>query len=174
MLLTLLKALNTNKFDILVGNLAMPPIDIDVLMYEAQENGEIEVDPKKNKVKALKEPDSYYSNPHLLQQIRRIIGYYDGEDANITRNRLKSVILNPMGNYGYSNQDFLCTMYALEQQEDIKKYEISVPKSGKRPFNKFEFYTFLDHQEFGAKAVNDFIEQFDKMGQKKIKQQGRN
>lgn len=163
MLLTLLKALNTTKLDIVAGNLDLPPIDIDVLIYEAKENGDIEVDAKKNKIKALREPGHLEYNHHLMEQIKKIIRYYDGEEANITRSRLEAVILNPVGQYGYSNQDFVCTMYALEnQEEDVKKYEISVPKTKKRPYHKFEFYTYLDHQEFGAAAVNKFIEQFEK------------
>ena len=37
MLLTLIKALATNDLDIIVANIELPPIDIDVMLYEAQE-----------------------------------------------------------------------------------------------------------------------------------------
>ena len=57
MLLTLIKALATNDLDIIVANIELPPIDIDVMLYEAQENSEIEIDKEKNTIKALKEPE---------------------------------------------------------------------------------------------------------------------
>lgn len=164
MLLTLLKALNTTDLSVLAGNLDMPPLDIDVLLYEAQENGEIEIDKENNKIKRLKEPDYLYSNHHLYEQIRKIVKFYDQQESNITRSRLEMVALNPNGNLGYSNQDFVCTMYAIEQDGSINHYEIEVKgnKKKNRPAHTFKFYTYLDHQEFGAKAVNDFIAQFDK------------
>lgn len=162
MLLTLLKALNTNKLDIIVANLSMSPLDVDVMLYEGQENGDIELNAKKGTIKALREPDHLYCNTQLRSQICKIIKYYDGQEANITRTRLEIVALNPNGSYGYTNHDFICTMYELEQSGEVNKYEISVPKTKKRPYHKFEFYTYLDHQEFGAAAVNKFIEQFEK------------
>lgn len=164
MLLTLLKALNTTDLSILAGNLDMPPLDIDVLLYEAQENGEIEIDKENNKIKRLKEPDYLYSNPHLYEQIRKIVKFYDQQGANITRSRLEMGALDPNGNHGYSNQDFVCTMYAIEQDGSINHYEVEVKgnKKKNRPAHTFKFYTYLDHQEFGAKAVNDFVARFDK------------
>ena len=68
MLLTLIKALATNDLDIIVANIELPPIDIDVMLYEAQENSEIEIDKEKNTIKALKEPEYLYSNPKTLRK----------------------------------------------------------------------------------------------------------
>ena len=98
------------------------------------------------------------------------MAYYDKQEANITRSRLEKDALD--GKYGYPVHDFLCTMYALEQGHvvgvpKLYKYEINVPAiKKKRPFNKFVFYTFLDHEEFGAKAVNKFIDEFAKLNVK--------
>ena len=97
MLLTLLKSLATNDLDIIVANIELPPIDIDVMLYEAQENGEIEIDKEKNTIKALKEPEYLYSNPKLYEKITKLIAYYDGQKANITKSRLEGVVLNPGG-----------------------------------------------------------------------------
>jgi hypothetical protein len=162
MLLTLLKALNTNKLDVVVANISMSPLDIDVLLYESQDRGDVEIDKKKGTIKALKEPESFYQNPHLYSQICKIVGFYDQQEANITRSRLEMIALDPNGTNGYLRHDFFCTLFALEEDAKVNKYSITVPKRGKRPYHEFEFYTFLDHQEFGAKAVNDFIAQFDK------------
>ena len=160
MLLTLLKSLATNDLDIIVANIELPPIDIDVMLYEAQENGEIEIDREKNTIKALKEPEYLYSEPKLYKQITKLIAHYDSQKANITKSRLEGVVLNP-GGFGYPRHDFLCTLFCIEEDAKVKKYEISVPKTKKYPEHTFEFYTYLDHQEFGAKAVNDFISKFD-------------
>lgn len=159
MLLTLLKSLATNDLDIIVANIELPPIDIDVMLYEAQENGEIEIDKEKNTIKALKEPEYLYSNHKLYKQITKLIAYYDAQEANITKSRLEGIVLNP-GGFGYPRHDFICTLFCIEEDAKVKKYEIKVPKTKKRPEHTFEFYTFLDHQEFGAKAVNDFIDRF--------------
>lgn len=162
MLLTLLKALNTEDLTKVITSLGLCALDIDVLLYEAQERGEVEIDRKKGIIKALKELEELYYNEKLLEQIKKIIHFYDGQGANITRNRLGMVAVDPMGKYGYAEHDFECTMFYLDEAGDVNKYEIDVPKKGKRPANRFEFYTFLDHQEFGAKAVNNYIDQFKK------------
>jgi hypothetical protein len=143
MLLTLLKALGSKSLDEVVSKISLSPLDIDVLLYEAQEAGDVEVNREKNTIK-------------------KIIRFYDQQEANIVRSRLEMVAVDPMGVYGYPKHDFYCTLYYLEQSGEVNKYDISVRKRGSRPAHTFEFYTFLDHQEFGAKAVNNFIEQFDK------------
>lgn len=175
MLLTLLEALKTEDLKTVVGYLDMAPLDIDLLLYEAQENGDIEINKEKAKIKALKPAKELYYEPQLAEKLLKIIKRYDDQDANITRSRLEEVTLNLQGKRGYPIHDFICTMYALEQHEDkawpeVYKYEISVPEvKKKRPANTFVFYTLLDHQEYGAKAVNDFIEQWDKLNTAKKK-----
>lgn len=167
MLLTLMKALNTSKLDHIVSRLALSPLDIDVLLYEAQEAGDVEIDLKKRKIKALREPDVLYSDPHLLSQMRKLIAYYDAQDANITKTRLEMVALDPAGEHGYPKHDFICSLYVLEQQEDVKTYSISVPKTKEHPAHTFQFYTFLDHEKFGEEAVTEFKKQFEKKKKKK-------
>ena len=159
MLLTLIKALATNDLDIIVANIELPPIDIDVMLYEAQENSEIEIDKENNTIKALKEPEYLYSDHKLYEKIMKLIAYYDSQEANITKSRLEGVVLNP-GGFGYPRHDFICTLFCVEEDANVKKYEIKVPKSKKRPEHTFEFYTLLDHQEYGSRAVNDFIDRF--------------
>lgn len=166
MLLTLLKALNTTDLLKVVSHLGMASIDIDLLLYEAQANGEVEIDKAKGKIKALKEPDTLWYNSELANKFVRIIKEYDRQEANITRSRLEIITLDPQGRYGYPPHEFVCTIYALEQGivgiEKPEVYEITVPEiKGKRPFHRFKFYTYTDHQEFGAKAVNEFMEQFE-------------
>lgn len=179
MLLTLLEALKTDDLKTVVGYLDMAPLDIDLLLYEAQESGVIEINKEKAKIKALMPAGALYYDGELAEKLLKIIKRYDDQEANITRNRLEEITLNLNGKRGYPIHDFICTLYALENGQDktwpeVHKYEISVPeiKNNKkiiRPANTFIFYTLLDHQEFGAKAVNDFIEQWDKLNTEKKK-----
>lgn len=171
MLLTLLGALNTTDLKQVAGHLSMAPLDIDLLLYKAQEDGDISIDKKKGKIKALKEEPIYY-DAALAQKLIAIIKQYDLQEANITRNRLEEITLALNGRWGYPIHDFICTLYALEQgvvpeQPKLYRYEIGVPEiKDKRPYNLFIFYTFLDHKEFGTKAVNDFVAQWDKLNVK--------
>ena len=162
MLLTLLKAVDTKDLEKLVRYMSLPPIDIDVMLYEAIKNGDIEVNKRKGTIKALKAPEEAYFNEKLLEQMKKVIHFYDDQEANITESRLEQIVLDPMGLNGYLKHDFYCTLLKLKMLPEVKKYEIKVAKNGPRPAHTFVFYTFLDHQEFGAKAVNDFIKQFAK------------
>ena len=166
MLLTLLKATNATKLKDVVPYLSMSPLDIDLLLYDAQEAGEVEVDKEKGTIIALKEPAFLYHDKELAQKLLKIIRKYDEQEANITRTRLEQITLDLMGKHGYPIHDFVCTLYALEQGKanllpKVNKYDISVPEiKDKLPANTFTFYTLTDHQEFGAKAVNEFIDTF--------------
>ena len=64
-LLTLIKALATKDLDIVVANIELPPIDIDVMLYEAQENGEIEIDKEKNHSERL---HCWYKNVFMVPE----------------------------------------------------------------------------------------------------------
>ena len=167
-LLTLLKALNTTDIKEVIAHLSMAPIDIDILLYEGQENGDIEVNREKGTITALKEPSDLYYSVILVSKLVKIIQKYDEQGANITRTRLEQVTLDLMGKHGYPIHDFICTLYALEQGRahlypKVNKYDISVPAiKNKRPANTFTFYTFKNHQEFGTKAVNEYIDTFNK------------
>lgn len=181
MLLQLLKALDTTDLKVVVGSLSMSPLDIDLVLYEAQENGGVDVDRDKGTIKALKEAEPYF-DAELAKKLCDTMGFYDRQEANVTRGRLEQNALDlnalsaasgdPRGRYSYPVHDFVCTMYALENGQvpdmpKVYKYVIEVPEIKKvRPFNRFEFFTLEDHQEFGAKAVQVFIDQFNK---KKVK-----
>jgi len=167
MLLTLLKALDTTDLQKVVANISLAPLDIDLMLYDAQESKQIKIDKKKDTIKALGEPERYY-DAELAKKLAAIIRRYDEQEANITFNRLQELALGMGGLWGYRAHDFVCSLYALEQGwtdlPKVNKYEISVPEiKNKRPANTFVFYTFFDHQEFGAKAVNAFIDEWQKI-----------
>ena len=89
MLLTLLDAIKTDDLKTVVGYLDMSPLDIDLLLYEAQENGEVEINKEKAKIKALKPAVDLYYDKVLAVKIIKIIKRYDDQEANITRSRLE-------------------------------------------------------------------------------------
>lgn len=161
MLLTLIKALKTDNLDIVVSNFELCPLDIDVLLYEAQASGEVEIDKEKNTIKALKEPEELYYDQKLYDQIIKIVGFYDGVESNITRSKLEGIALDPSGGNGYKRHDLVCTLYFIEENAKVKKYEINMPKKGDRPEHTFTFYTLTDHQKFGQEAVDRFIKTFE-------------
>ena len=166
MLLTLLKALDTTDLMTVVKSLTLSPLDIDILLYDAQEAGEVEIDKEKGTITALKEPAYIYYDEVLANKLIKIMRKYDEQEANITRNRLEQITLDLVGGHGCTIQDFLCTLYALEQNTipgmvQVNKYEISVPEIKKvRPANTFVFYTLTNHQEFGEKAVKEYVDHF--------------
>lgn len=162
MLLQLLQALNTTDLLKVVTHLSLPPLDIDLLFYQAAEDGEVKIDKATNQIEALKKPEKPYYEPELAGKLLAIIKRYDEQEANITYTRLEQITLDLAGRYGYPIQDFICTLYCLEHNliPDFPKvyaYELTAPKHKKRPENTFKFFTLLDHQEFGAKAVNQYI-----------------
>ena len=166
MILTLLKALKTNSLMDVIRHISLSPLDLDLLLYDAQEAGEVEIDKEKGTITALKEPAYIYCDEVLANKLIKIMRKYDEQGANVTRNRLEQITLDLIGGHGYPIHDFVCTLYALEQGKanllpKVNKYDISVPEiKNKRPANTFTFYTLTDHQEFGAKAVNEFIDTF--------------
>lgn len=167
MLLQLLQALNTDDLLKVVAHLSLSPLDIDLLFYQATDDGEIEIDKAKNKIKALKQPDEPYYDKQLAEKMVAIIKRYDSLEANITYSRLEQITLDLAGRHGYPIHDFICTLYALEHNlipdfPKVNVYELTAKKHKKRPEHTFKFYTLLDHQEFGAKAVNQFIAAWEK------------
>lgn len=169
MITTLILAIGNGNLQEIIKHLTLSPLEIDVALYDGQSNGEIEVDKSRGVVSILKQPDTLYSNLKLEENILKIIGYYNAQSADITLSRLEQDALDPVGGHGYKRHDLYCTLYKLENEGKINKYEISVPAIKKpfRPANTFIFYTLTDHQEFGSKATLDFIKQWDKLDTKK-------
>jgi len=162
-----------SQLEIVISHMAMAPIDIDLILYGSKEDNSVVLDKEKGVIKVLKEPDTLYYDRELAGKLIKIVEQYEKQDSNITLSRLEKDVLD--GGF-YPVHDLVCTLYALEQGKafgypKLNKYEISVPAIKKpfRPANTFIFYTLLDHQEYGSKAVNDFIAQWDKLNTEKKK-----
>lgn len=165
MLLTLLKALNTTDIKMIAEHLGMSRLDADLLIMDAEQDGLVEIDREKNKIKPLVEVVEDYYNAELLDKIRRIVHHYDRQEANITKTMLVNIAASVDNRFGYPLHDIACTLYVIDQGavEGLRTYSLTVPEiKDKRPYHKFDFYTFLDHNDFGQTAVDNFIAEFEK------------
>lgn len=162
----LLKILDTNKLSELVANMDLPPLDINLAIWDAERAGQVEVDQKKDRVRALKEPEITFDSD-LASKLLRVLQQYERQEINITRGRLNSMIKDPVTGLGYPYHEYLMALHYLIDSEQIEQQEVAVPKSGKRPYHKFVFLCFPDNnnEEWNAREVNKWIANF---GKKKV------
>lgn len=159
----LLKILDTNKLSVLVENIDLPPLDMNLMIRDAEKAGEIEVDMKKDKVTALKNPEITFDSD-LANKLLRTMQHYEAEEINMTRGRLNSLIKDPVTGTGYGWHVYLCTLQSLIDSGQIVEEIVSVPKVGKRPYHKFVFLCFPDNEneEWNAREVNKWIANWNK------------
>lgn len=162
-ILYLLKTLKSDKLSDLTATMDMPPLDMNLAIWDSLDKGEIEIDEEKDKVKALKEAETWYS-PELATKLIRVLQHYTANEANITRGRLNSYMKDPLTSIGYPLHEYLMTLQHLIDQGQVEEEVISVPAiKGKRPYHKFVFLCLPgnDNQEWNAKAVNKWIADFE-------------
>lgn len=160
----LLKIINTKKLSELVAVIEATPLDMNLAIYEAIDNGEIEADFPSDKVKLLVDPKPWHDTD-LTNKLLRTIQHYAKNEQIITRGRLNSLIKDPLTNVGYPNHEYIMSMQYLVDNNIITEEVIEVPKNGKRPYHKFVFHGLPENgennQEWAAKAVNKWIAEFD-------------
>lgn len=160
----LLKTLKTNKLSEVVANIDGAPLDINIAIWDAIDNGEIEVDEEKDRITALKEAELWHDE-ELTTKILKVIRHYTKNETNITRGNLFKYLKDPMTMQGYNTHDYLMSLQYLIDTGVIKEYEVSVPEiKKKRPYHKFVFLCLPqnDNEEWNAKAVNNWIENWEK------------
>lgn len=159
----LLKILNTNKLSELVENMDMTPLDINLELGDAEQKGEIEVDRKKDKVRALAEPEITFDSDLANKLLRTMQQYWDRE-LNITRGRLNSLIKDPVTGVGYGYHEYLMALHYLIESGQVVQEEVAVKKDKKRPYHKFVFLCSPDNpnDDWNRKEVNNWIANFAK------------
>ena len=165
-ILYLLKVLGTSKLSELVAAIDAPPLDMNLAIWDAIDNGEIEADEQKDSVKALK-PAELWHNPDLGSKLIRAIQHYAANGINITKGRLQSYIKEPITNQGYPQHEYLMTLQYLIDTGTIVEHVIAVPEiKKKRPFHRFVFLCLPENQtvneEWNSKAVNKWIADWEK------------
>lgn len=162
--LYLLKILETNKLSELVAAMDIAPIDMNLAIWGAIERGEIEINEDKDRVKALKEAESWH-DPELASKVLRVIQHYAKNESNITVGRLNSYIKDPASGVGYKLHEYLMSTQFLIDNGTILEETISVPEvKGQRPFHRFVFLCLPGNpnEEWNARAVNKWITDFQK------------
>ncbi len=159
----LLKILDTNKLSEVVANLDLPFLDIDLLLNDAEVAGQIEINRKKDKIKALVEPEISF-DPELADKLLRTLQHYERRGTNATRGRINSLIKDPSSNIGYPWHEYLMALQYLIDSGQIEEQPITVPKAADRPVHKFVFLQFPDNpnEDWNRKVVNKWIADFHK------------
>ncbi len=159
----LLKILDTNKLSELVANIDLAPLDLNLVLWDAERNKEIEIDQKKDRVRALKAPEITFDSD-LASKLLRVMQQYESQGLNITRGRLNGLIKDPVTNIGYPYHEYLMALHYLIDSGQIIQEEVTVPKAGNRPYHKFVFLCFPDNpnEEWNAGEVNKWIANFNK------------
>lgn len=159
----LLKILDTNKLSELVANIDLPPLDLNLAIWGAENAEQIEVNQDKDRVKALTEPEITFDSD-LASKLLRVMQQYERQQINITRGRLNSMIKDPVTNMGYPYHEYLMALHYLIDSGQVEQAVVSVPKEGKRPYHKFVFLQFADNpnDDWNRTEVNKWIANFAK------------
>lgn len=180
----LLKCLDTEVLDELVANIDTPPLDMNLAIWDAIDNKEIEVNEDEKfevdgkeytgRVKLLVDPKPS-SDPDLKNKILRTIQHYSRDEVNISRGRLNSQIKDMSTGKGYGWHDYIMAVQHLIDEGTVVQHVIDVPavtkekisKTGKRkvkvvrPAHKFAFLGLAENEdkneEWNAIAVNKWI-----------------
>lgn len=174
----LAQTLGTDKLSEVVANIDALPLDMNLAIWDSIDAGEIEVNEEEGTIKILKDvvPSS---DPELSAKILRTIQHYAKNETNITRGRLNALVKDPVTKIGYDWAEYILAVQHLIDQGTVVEDDISVPahsekkttNKGKirekiiRPAHRFVFLGLPgnDNPEWNAKAVNKWIEDFDKV-----------
>jgi len=158
----LLKILNTNKLQELVANIDLPPIDLNLAIWDAEKAGQVEINEKKGTIKALVEPEVSFDSD-LASKLLRVIQHYASKEINVTRGTLNGVIKDPQTGNGYPWHDYIMALQYLIDTEQILELQKEVPKTKDRPYHKFVFLCLADNpnEEWNAREVNKWLAKFN-------------
>lgn len=159
----LLKILKTNKISEFVQNVDLPPIDMNLAIWDAVKAGQIELDESKGRIKALVEPEASFDSD-LANKLIRVIQHYASKEINVTRGTLNGAIKDPTTHTGYPWHEYIMALQYLIDSGQIVEEEVSVPKLGERPYHKFVFLCLPDNpnEEWNRREVNKWIANFGK------------
>lgn len=159
----LLKILDTNKISELVANIDLPPIDINLAIWDAVKAGQIELNEKKDRVKVLTEPEITFDSD-LASKLLRVIQHYASKEINVTRGTLNGVIKDQNTGKGYAWHEYLMALQYLIESDQVIEEQVSVPKTKDRPYHKFVFLCLPDNpnEDWNREEVNKWIANFNK------------
>lgn len=173
----LLKCLDTDQLSELTVNIDLPPLDLDLAIWDAIDDGDISINEKTGKITVLKEAVPS-SDEVLTSKILRTIQHYVKNNTNISRGRLNSLIKDPEGGVNnYPWHEYIMAVQKLIDDGIIIEDVIDVPEHKKfykdkkgrnkekvdRPAHKFAFLCLPenDNAEWNARVVNNWIASWD-------------
>lgn len=162
-ILYLLKTLDTNEFSELTAVIDASPLDMNLSLWRAVNAGEIELDEKRNRIKALKTAEPWYDQD-LSTKLMEVIRHYAANGSNITAGRINSYMKDLITGRGYPAHEYLMTMQYLIDKGMVVENTITVPKTKKRPFHRFIFLGLPenDNQKMNSRAIHKWITGFEK------------
>lgn len=131
----LLKILDTEKLEELVANIDLPPLDMNLAIWDAVDAGEIVIDEEKGTVKSLVEVEPS-SDPDMKNKILRAVQYYARQKTNITRGRLNTYVKDPISGTGYPYHEYIMAVQHLIDGELIEEEVVDIKARNKTFFNK--------------------------------------
>lgn len=174
----LLQIFDTEELSKFVAEIDLPPLDLNLAIWDSIDRKEIEVDEENDKIKLLIKPEPS-SDDDMRNKVLRVIQHYAKEDTNITRGRLNNYIKDPLMGSGYPWHEYIMAVQHLIDDGIVEQDVIDVPaktqtkigKKGKkklvvvRPAHKFAFLGLAENSEvnaeWNAKAVNKWMEDID-------------
>ena len=157
----LLKILGTDKVSELVQNIDLAPIDINIAVWSAIDEGQVAVDEVKGTITSLVEPIPTCDKA-LADKLLVVIQHYASKELNVTRGVLNNVVKDPMTNTGYQWHEYIMALQWLIDMGKVEEFEVSVPKTKKRPYHKFVFIGLPGNpnEEWNAREINKWIDNF--------------
>lgn len=155
----LLRILDTNKLSELVANIDLPPLDTNLLIWDAEKDGQIEINEPKDRVKSLVQHEVTFDSD-LASKLLRVMQKYESEEVNVSRGFLNRLIKDPETGLGYPYHEYLMALHYLIDSEQIQQEVVEVPEvKGKRPYHKFVFLQFPDNpnEDWNRNEVNKWI-----------------
>jgi hypothetical protein len=145
----------------LAANIDLPPIDMNLAIWDSIKDGQIEVDEEKNRVRALVEPEVSF-DPELASKLLRVIQHYASKEINVTRGTLNGVIKDPATGTGYGWHEYIMALQYLIDSDQVLEQQAAVPKSKNRPYHNFVFLCLEGNpnEEWNAREVNKWIANF--------------
>lgn len=163
-ILYLLHILKTDKISELVANIDLPPIDINLAIWDSISAGEIELDENNDKITVLKEHEKTFDSD-LASKLLKVVKHYASKELNVTRGRMNSVIKDPSTDKGYPYHEYLMALQYLIDSGQVIEEIVEVPEiKKKRPFHRFVFLCLPDNpnEDWNRNEVNKWIANWNK------------
>lgn len=162
----LIKTIKSNKFSDLVNVFDEVPLDMNLMLWESEEAGEIKINHKKDRVEIMVDVVEPWHDPELASKILRVIQHYAAGNTSINRGRMDGQIKDPVTKEGYKRYQYLMTLQYLIDSGQVVEEVISVPGvKDKRPARKMVFLNlpeFKDQNaEWNAKQVNNWLAEWE-------------